>query len=82
MIAAAISGLSRHTDDAFRRRVPHELSRLWAISRSLRVKLIRIGGRLVRHTRRLVFQGAEAAMPRVLFQGVLEHNAALCPAPS
>ena len=82
MIAAAISGLSRHTVDAFRRRVLHELPRLWPISRSVQVKLIEIGRQLVRHARRLVFQGAEVAMPRVLFQGALERIAALCPAPS
>ncbi len=49
--------------------------------RSVQVKLIKIGGRLVRHARRLVFQLAEVAVPRALFQGVLEPIGRLCPAP-
>ena len=49
--------------------------------RSLQVKLIKMGGRLVRHARRLVFQLAEIAVPRDRFQDVLERIAALCPAP-
>jgi hypothetical protein len=49
--------------------------------RSVQVKLIKIGGRLVRHARRLVFQLAEAAVPRALFQGVLDRIGRLCPAP-
>ena len=43
----------------------------WSL-RSLQVKLIKIGGRLVRHARRLVFQLAEVAVPREVFQQVLE----------
>ena len=38
----------------------------WSL-RSLQVKLIKTGGRLVRYARRLVFQLAEVAVPRVLF---------------
>ena len=49
--------------------------------RSLQIKLIKIGGRLVRHARRLVFQLAEVAVPRVLFQGVLDRIGRLCPVP-
>ena len=52
----------------------------WSL-RSVQVKLIKIGGRLVRHARRLVFQLAEVAMPRTLFQGVLERIGRLSPAP-
>ena len=48
--------------------------------RSLQVKFIKIGGRFVRHGPRLVFQLAEVAVPRALFQGVLERIAGLCPA--
>ncbi len=49
--------------------------------RSVQVKLIKIGARLVRHARRLVFQLAELAVRRALFQGVLERICWLCPAP-
>ena len=52
----------------------------WSL-RSLKVKLIKIGGRLVRHARRLVFQLAEVAVPRSVFQGVLERIGRLCPVP-
>jgi hypothetical protein len=43
----------------------------WSL-RSVQVKMIKIGGRLVLHTRRLVFQLAEVAVPQALFQGVLD----------
>jgi len=50
----------------------------WSL-RSLQVKLIKIGCRLVRHARRLVFQLAEVAVPRELFRGVLERISKLRP---
>ena len=40
----------------------------WSL-RSVQVKLIKIGARLVRHDRRLVFQSAKVAVPRALFPG-------------
>ena len=43
----------------------------WSL-RSVQTKLIKMGGRLVRHARRLAFQLAEVAVPREVFQGVLE----------
>lgn len=52
----------------------------WSL-RSVQTKLIKIGGRLVRHARRLVFQLAEVAVPRAVFQGVLEPIGRLCPTP-
>jgi hypothetical protein len=52
----------------------------WAL-RSVQVKVIKIGGRLVRHARRLVFQLAEVAVPRAVFQTVPERIGRLCPAP-
>ena len=52
----------------------------WSL-RSIQVKLIKIGGRLVRHARRLVFQLAEVAVQRELFQGVLNRIGRLCPTP-
>ena len=44
--------------------------RHWSL-RSVQVKLIKMGGRLVRHSRRLIFQLAEVSVPRQLFEGVL-----------
>ena len=53
----------------------------WSL-RSVQVKLIKMGGRLVRHSRRLIFQLAEVSVPRWLFQGVLDRIGRLSPAPS
>ncbi len=50
----------------------------WSL-RSVQVKLIKPGGRLVRHARRLVFQLAEVAAPRALFQGVRDRIGRLYP---
>ena len=50
--------------------------------RSVQVKLIKMGGRLVRHSRRLIFQLSEVSVPRRLFQGVLDRIGRLSPAPS
>ena len=52
----------------------------WSL-RSVQIKLIKIGGRLVRHARRLVFQLAEVAVSREVFRQVLERIAGLHPAP-
>lgn len=52
----------------------------WSL-RSVLVKPIKIGARLVRHARRLVFQLAEVAVSRELFQGVLERIGRLRPVP-
>ena len=43
----------------------------WSL-RSLLLKLIKIGGRMVRHARRLIFQLSEVAVPRELFATILE----------
>ena len=40
----------------------------WSL-RSVQVKLIKMGGRLVRHSRWLIFQLSEVSVPRRLFQG-------------
>ena len=53
----------------------------WSLQ-SVQVKLIKMGGRLVRHSRRLIFQLAEVSVPRRLFQGVLDRIGRLSPAPS
>jgi hypothetical protein len=52
----------------------------WSLP-SLQIKLIKIGGRLVRHARRLVFQLAEVAVPRDVFRQVLARIGGLHPAP-
>ena len=49
----------------------------WSL-RSVQTKLIKMGGRLVRHARRLVFQLAEVAVSREVFRQVWS----VSPAPS
>ena len=53
----------------------------WSL-RSVQVKLIKMGGRLVRHSRRLIFQLSEVSVPRRLFEGVLDRIGRLSPVPS
>jgi hypothetical protein len=43
----------------------------WTLT-TLREKLIKIGAKVVRHARQVVFQMAEVAIPRELFQAILE----------
>ena len=40
-----------------------------------------MGGRIVRHARRFVFQLAEVAVSRDLFAAILERITRLCPSP-
>jgi hypothetical protein len=45
--------------------------RHWTLT-TLREKLIKIGAKVVRHSRQIVFQMAEVAVPRDLFRAILE----------
>ena len=63
--------------------LPPELER-WSLT-TIREKLIKIGGKVVTHARYTTFQMAEVAVPRVLFNRVLQmidhlrrQRAALC----
>ena len=47
-----------------------------------RRKHLKMGGRLVRHFWRLIFQLSEVSVPRRLFEGVLDRIGRLSPAPS
>jgi hypothetical protein len=53
--------------------------RSWTLT-TLREKLIKIGAKVVRHSKYLLFQLAEVAVTRKLFARVLERIARLCPA--
>ena len=52
----------------------------WSL-RSLQVKLIKMGGRMVHHARRIIFQLAEVAIPEELFAALLGRIARLGLAP-
>ena len=45
------------------------------------VRLIKTGGRLARHARRLVFQLAEVGVPKEVFRQLMERIGGLHPAP-
>ena len=49
--------------------LPNEVAR-WSLA-TLREKLVKIGARIVRHGRYVVFQLAEVAVPRALFAAIL-----------
>ncbi len=44
---------------------------LWTLS-TLREKLIKIGAKVIRHARSITFQLAEVAVPRKLFEAILQ----------
>ncbi len=50
--------------------LPEEMKH-WSLT-SLQTKMIKTGGRLVRHARRLVFQLAEVLVTREMLTGILE----------
>ena len=54
--------------------------RAWTLT-SLQTRLIKTGGRLVRHARRLVFQLAEVLVTREMLTGILERISRLRLAP-
>jgi hypothetical protein len=43
----------------------------WSL-RTLREKLVKIGAKVVRHSRYIIFQMAEIAVPRMLFREILD----------
>ena len=52
--------------------------RHWLL-RSIQVKLIKIGAKVVRHARQVIFQMAEVAVSKELFEQILERIWALAP---
>ncbi|MCK4293566.1 MAG: transposase [Planctomycetes bacterium] len=52
----------------------------WSL-RTLREKLIKIGAKVVKHSRYVVFQMAEVVVPRVLFRQILERISRLRASP-
>ena len=50
----------------------------WSL-RSIQAKLIKIGAKVVHHARQVVFQMAEVAVPKELFDQILERIWALAP---
>jgi Transposase DDE domain group 1 len=59
--------------------LPQEVEQ-WSLT-TLREKLVKIGARIVRHGRYVVFQLAEVTVPRALFAEILRRIAWLRPRP-
>ena len=60
--------------------LPDEVKQ-WSMT-TLRERLVKIGARIVRHGRSVIFQMGEAMMPRGLFREILAAVAALRPSPA
>jgi hypothetical protein len=63
--------LAYNLGNFLRQAVLPQAVRHWTLT-TLREKLIKIGAKVVRHSRKIVFQMAEVAVPRALFQTILE----------
>ena len=72
--------LTYNLGNFMRRLVLAEDMKHWTLS-SLQTRLIKTGGRLVRHARRLVFQLAEVVVTREMLTGILERISRLRLAP-
>jgi len=55
--------------------------RHWSLT-TLKEKLVKIGAKVVRHSRYVIFQLAEVAVPRELFAAILARIQRLAPAPT
>jgi hypothetical protein len=72
--------LAYNLGNCMRRLVLPEDMKHWTLT-SLQTRLIKMGGRLVRHARRLVFQLAEVLVTREMLTGILERISGLRLAP-
>jgi len=72
--------LAYNLGNFLRRLVLPEPMKHWSLT-SLQTRMIKTGGRLVRHARKLVFQLAEVLVTREMLGGILERITRLRPAP-
>jgi len=63
--------LAYNLGNFLRQAVLPQAVRHWTLT-TLREKLIKIGAKVVRHARQVIFQMAEVAIPRELFRTILE----------
>jgi len=77
-VRLALFVLAYNLGDLLRRLVLPDSVRHWSL-RSIQVKLIKIGAKVIHHARHLIFQMAEVAVPKELFQQILERIWALAP---
>ena len=74
----ALFVLAYNLGNFLRRLVLPESVHHWSL-RSIQVKLIKIGAKVVHHARQLIFQMAEVAISKELFEQILERIWALAP---
>ena len=79
-VRLALFVLAYNMGNFMRRLVLPEDMKHWSLT-SLQTRLIKTGGQLVRHTRRLVFQLAEVLVTREMLGGILERIGRLRLAP-
>ena len=79
-VRLALFVLAYNLGNFLRRLALPEAVKDWSL-RGVQVKLIKIGGCLVRHARRLLFHLAEVAVPRQVFAALLERIGRVCSAP-
>jgi hypothetical protein len=72
--------LAYNLGNLMRRLALPEAIKHWTLT-SLQTRLIKTGGRLVRHARRLVFQLAEVLLSREMLAGMLERISRICLTP-
>ena len=77
---ATLFVLAYNLGNSMRRLALPEAMKHWSLT-SLQTRMIKTGGRLVRHARRLVFQLAEVLVSREMLGGILERIGRLRLAP-
>ena len=77
-VRLALFVLAYNLGNFLRRLVLPESVRHWSL-RSIQVKLIKIGAKVVRHARQVIFQMAEVAVSKQLFAQILKRIWALAP---
>jgi len=75
-----VGGESRLQNFLRRFALPRKVS-FWSL-RSIQLKLIKIGAKVVSHSRRTIFQCAETAVSQALFADLLDRIHALAAAPT
>jgi hypothetical protein len=77
-VRLALFALAYNLGNFLRRLALPRSVRPWSL-RSLQAKLIKIGAKVVTHSRRIIFQMAEVAVPRALFEAILKRIGELAP---
>jgi hypothetical protein len=79
-VRLALFVLAYNLGNFLRRLVLPEEMATWSLT-SLKARVIKVGARLVKHARRLVFQMAEVSLTTGMFPQILERIRKLEPAP-